>query len=124
MISPASAFGGSASQSARAGACDEPPPSARNAASAVRVSTASSAGATSSAAALANSSTPTSARSWPVITASCTNGASADTTFSLKVPTDTQVPDESLKSSATRPLKATPASGRCGSTRKPASPMR
>jgi hypothetical protein len=43
--------------------------------------------------------------------------------FTRSVPTDTQVPVDSLKSSATRPLNTTPRAGLGGVARKPASPM-
>jgi hypothetical protein len=50
-------------------------------------------------------------------------GARAVTARTRRVPTDTQVPVVSLKSSATRPLKAMPFSGRAGSIKRPASPI-
>ncbi|MCY1543899.1 hypothetical protein D9M68_797380 [compost metagenome] len=81
-------------------------------------------GASAAACGLANTSMPISSRSWPVSTMSCTCGASSDTSFTRSVPTDTQVPVESLKSSATRPLKITPCDGLAGFAGKPASPMR
>jgi hypothetical protein len=71
-----------------------------------------------------NTSAPISLRSWPVITTSCASGASAETTFTRSVPTLTQVPVVSLKSSATRPSKTTPRSGSASSASSPASPMR
>ena len=50
-------------------------------------------------------------------------GAHAATAATLSAPAATQVPVSSLKSSANRPSKTSPASGRAGSTNRTASPL-
>ena len=61
-----------------------------------------------------NTRNRTSSPPWPVTTMSCASGASAAMPATRSVPTLTQVPELSLKSSATRPSKNRPRSGRPG----------
>jgi type I restriction enzyme R subunit len=73
---------------------------------------------------LGKTSSPTSCRSWPVTTTSCTTGAPAAIISRRSSPTWTQVPDVSLKFSARRPSKRMPRDGSSGSASRPASPVR
>src|SRR5262249_34583668 len=102
----------------------ELPPSAFSVASACESFERICSGFRSFAAALRKTSAPTSARSWPVMTASCTIGSAAAMSFTRTMPTLTQVPVESLKSSATRPSNTMPFAGSRGSASFTASPMR
>jgi len=56
--------------------------------------------------------------SWPVSTASCSRPPLAESSAGRSVPTRTQVPVASLKSSAIRPSKRSPAFGSTGSTKR------
>ena len=71
-----------------------------------------------------NTSKPMSSRLIPVTTTSCTYGAPVDTAFARNGPTLTNVPLLSLKSSVSRPSNSSPSSGRSGSAKTPASPLR
>lgn len=68
-------------------------------------------------------STPTSPRLIPATTTSSTHGSPAAITRARSGPTDTKVPVESLKSSATRPSNANPSPGCAGSIGFTASPL-
>ena len=65
---------------------------------------------------------PANGLSWPVITMSKTKGLQAPTKSGRSVPTETQVPLTSLKSSVTRPSNTRPCVGSSGSTNRHASP--
>ena len=64
-----------------------------------------------------------SSRLIPAMTTSCTSGSPAAMIFARSGPTETNVPVESLKSSAMRPSNAKPISGRAGSIGLAASPL-
>ena len=103
----------------------EPPGRALNAASRRASAGRQTSGPPTSAQAVASSQTsaPSHGRSGAATTRSRTKGRSASISWVRRVVARTQVPDASLNSSARRPAKTMPASGRAASTQRAASPV-